>query len=64
MKRLIKSELVKLLKSRTHLILIILLTLSTVILTYLSFKDYGRLYDDLKYYENFSGDKIDSISAA
>ena len=64
MKRLIKSEFIKLFKIKIHLLLIVLLTLSTIIITYISFKDYGKLYDDLKYYENFSGERIDSIGAA
>lgn len=64
MKRLIKSELYKLFKSKFHIILIILLTISTIVLTYMSHKEYGKLYDDFKYYENFAGEKINSISAA
>lgn len=64
MKRLIKSELYKLFKSKFHIALIILLTVSTIVLTYMSYKEYGRLYDDLRYYENFSGEKINSMSAA
>lgn len=64
MKRLIKGELYKLFKSKFHIILIILLTISTIVLTYMSHKDYGKLYNDFKYYENFAGEKINSISAA
>lgn len=64
MKHLIKSELYKLFKSKFHMILIILLTISTIVLTYMSHKDYGKLYNDFKYYENFAGEKINSISAA
>lgn len=63
MKRLIKGELYKLFKSKLHIILIILLTISTIVLTYISHKVYGKLYNDFKYYENFAGEKINSISA-
>lgn len=64
MKKLIKSELKKILKSKMHILLIFLLTLSTLFITIFTFQSYGKLYDELRYYEDFSGKKISSITAA